>query len=825
MGLWSFFWRSITSSSIQKYNTGLVQGKMAQAAKGGTERKVEGQEKKTSFTDSKRRRTGKLTTLSQSSSSGLREPTATPTSIQATMTGSRPTAADSIGQAEKKELNIPNSERRVYRHNPKSNTSVGQDHFIVTETPTLRAKRAENDSAPPRRKSSKRKAEDQAREREVRAMSSPILIPKRPLSCAAESPLRRDTQKAPARLRKHAERYTSEVSLPVPGSLSDIGITSNPSAFKVNTLDMLSPRPTVRYSRNNLHAASRSQNPSASSTRPVIAQEDYSSRKRIDDLADGLDATALRELMERDERRREKKQRNDQMKLERKLKRAAERENGQEAQRTNWNQSRDEHEKTGPASSTPLTQPSVRDDGRELSADPFSDNDALELELPVPPVIRHGSSIYTRTSQASFSPPTSPTQRAFEIASLSQTSALPREATPDIIDTAELNHRAFEQSNVQLSSWTSFFRRGGTRGKRSSVDRGRHGSGEFSNVSRDSISRPQQQTSMAGAPRAFERSGTPQRTQSKFREDLPELPLSPPDSRVQSPEGGRVPVILSAPPNQVESMVDFSTFPTNGLSRAAFDQKSKDDQLSPSQANEPQIPLPAAALSKSLASVDSEASWLSGRPVKRSSVPCDHHSRQSQSSLQPHLLLLDGREEADVADDPYFSRLSPGTVERRRSSPHSALRKASSTVLNIGIESDSEDEPRVPPLPDASHERWHSGLGRQPTLIRQAAQARSKEGLLKEYQAIDAESGVCDEDEASELESPDAEDTDLPASSPPIFRAQSVNYGAGHIRHISAGSAKLLDIRRSSIDSKRQSLPRIEQSLTPVRSTAGKRGR
>jgi hypothetical protein len=806
------------SSSTQKPKSGAVQEKTAQVAKGAAETKSEGHGEKPSRIDSKRRRTDKSIAMSKSSSSGMRESTATPTSGQATMTSSRHTPADSIDQAEKQELKPLAGERRVYQHNPKSHSSIGQDYFTVATTPTLYAKRGDNDLPLPRRKSSKRKAEDQARERELRATSSPIPIPKRPLSYS-EGPLRRDTQKAPARLRKHADQHTSEVSLPVPESLSELGNTSAQNSFKVNALDVLSPRPTVRYSRNPRNIASRSQQFSRDSAREVIVEEDYSSKRRIEDLANGLDASALRELMERDQRRRERKRKTDQEKLEQKLKRTAEREKGRDAPRPDETRNEKEIDSAGPAFSGSRAPPNVPTDGRDRSADPFSDNNIIEPELPVPPGLRPGSSIYTRTSQASFSPPTSPTQRAFDRASPLQTSTLCRETAPDILDAAELSSGASEQSNAQIGSWTSFFRRGGNRGRLSSVDRGKYASGEFSNTSRDSISRTQPQTRMVGAPRTFRRSDTPQRTQSKFREDLPELPLSPPDSRVQSPEVGTEPIVATAPPDPFESTVDSSKLLANSSSGAMFDQTSKDDQLSQFPPNEPQTPPPAAALSQSLASVDSEASWLSGKPAKRSSVQRDHPLRQSQSSIQRHLVESDMGEEADVADDPYFSRLSPDHEARRRSSPHSALRKASSTALNIDRGSDSESEMRAPPLPETGNERWHSGLGRHPTLIRQAAQARSKEGLLKEYQSTDAESGIF-EDEASDLESPDVDDKDLQAASSPIFRAQSVNFGSGHVRHISAGSAKLLDIRRSSSDSKRLSLPRGERSSTPIRGTA-----
>jgi hypothetical protein len=804
MGFWPFFWKKKERSNKQGPKTEVSQEKMVRAAAAGDVEKGGAQLEKPSHIDSKRRRTEK--------SAGLKEVMAIPSSTRATGSSPRHTPADSIGPAEKESLTTA-GERKVYEHNPKSTTSVGQDHFTVVATPTLHAKRR-SDLSIPRRKSSKRKAEDQARERELRAMNSPIPIPKRPVSYS-EGPLRRDTKKAPTRLRKTGDRHASEVSLPIPESLSDVGLGVHQNSFSVNALNVLSPRPTIRYSRNPLQTQSRSQTNSRHSARPTIAEEDYSSKKRIDDLADSLDAGGLRELMERDQRRRERKRKTDQAKLEQKLKRRAEYEKEQETRRLRGPQNEAEKDTAGPVASSPFSSPADRREVEKVSVDPFFDDNATELELPPPPSLRPGSSIYTRNSQASFSPPTSPTQR------------VPREATPDLLDPAELSRRASEQGQAHVGLWASFFRRGGTRVNRNSVDRSRHASEEFSNTSRDSITKSQPQMSMVGAPRTFRRSGTPQRTQSKFREDLPELPLSPPDSRMQSPEAETASVVVSAPADQNETAADSSKLLATTASRATFDQSSHDGQLSDLQTNEgstaveQQTSPPAAALSRSLGSVDSEASWLSGKPTKRSSVQRDPPLRQSQSSLQPHLVESDVGEEADVADDPYFSRLSPEPRDRRGSSPMSALRKASSTALIMDRESDREGESQAPPLADKSNERWHSGLGRQPTIVRQAAQARSKEGLLNEYRATDEENGVVDDD-ASDPESPDILDADLQASSSPIFRAQSVNYGKGHIRHISAGSAKLLDIRRSSIDSKRHSLPRVERSSTPIRSPAPK---
>ena len=50
-----------------------------------------------------------------------------------------------------------------------------------------------------------------------------------------------------------------------------------------------------------------------------------------------------------------------------------------------------------------------------------------------------------------------------------------------------------------------------------------------------------------------------------------------------------------------------------------------------------------------------------------------------------------------------------------------------------------------------------------------------------------------------ELEIPEGETTGAELQDAPLLRARSVDYkNKGHARHISAGSARLLDIRRSS---------------------------
>ena len=74
----------------------------------------------------------------------------------------------------------------------------------------------------------------------------------------------------------------------------------------------LSPRPTIKYDANPKQSRGKQPQRPKAISRPSIVEEEDADKKRIDDLADDLDAGGLRELMERDRRRRERKTKVDQ---------------------------------------------------------------------------------------------------------------------------------------------------------------------------------------------------------------------------------------------------------------------------------------------------------------------------------------------------------------------------------------------------------------------------------------------------------------------------------------------------------------------------------
>lgn len=713
-----------------------------------------------------------------------------------------------------------------YFQNQMSTTSLQPEKFsAIPIQPTLRAKRSANESNLPRRKSSKRKADDHAREQEIKAMSSPIPIPARPTSRTGGM-LVRDSKAIPGGLNRNFERPVSDVSVPLPESIhSSMSVASDQHGFRVSALDALSPRPTIRYSGNTRqNNGSGSLRPSRTSTRkdkqPIIPEENVKSKKRIDELADDLDAGSLRELMERDRRRREKSRRSDQEKLQRRLQRKANKQRAEEEAEVakpdvglgiaassvaGLAKSNREEETTTPESW--LKDPSGEHTPMDPFIDPMVGGSTTHLEGPTPaddpdePIVETAKAV--RLSSASMSPPTSPTLPLQAPPNMSQLADMGRRSTPSIPELTESERRDSETSTRVTSSWTNIFRRSGTRAKRSSADRGRTPS-EFSNTSRDSLPRQMPPSAFAARiPQA--RSGTPMRTQSRFREDLPELPISPPESRVHSPE---VPRDTQSPIPGASSGIPASPDqPLSEIHPAFREEVALSRHQSMRSAHSPEVP-PSAILSQSLASVDSEGSWL--RPVKRLSQPQANSSRDSGGSLQKHLenLARSGEDYDPAPDQEPSDRLTPAPEEVLSRERTGRARH----LLGPHLDDDSDDESALHGQPATLPQEegtWHGALGRHPTIVRQGARARSREGLLNDFQA---------EEESTETSpiSPEEESPIAQVSSPEmsyIHRATSVDLGKSHARHISAGSARLLDLpRRPSGEMKRLSVSSGERS-------------
>jgi len=709
-----------------------------------------------------------------------------------------------------------------YLQNPMSNSSLQPEKFSATPIqPTLRAKRSANDTNLSRRKSSKRKAEDHAREREVRAMSSPIPVPKRP-GANAGGMLARDSKAVPGGLNRNFERPVSDVSVPLPESVhSAMSVAPDQHGFKVSAFDALSPRPTIRYSGNpRQNNGSGSLRPSRTSTRkekqPAILEESAKSKKRIDELADDLDAGSLRELMERDRRRKENIRKLEQERLQRRLERKAEKQRAEDEAEVVAKADESDiglgiagpsttRSKTNREEETNTPESWLQDPSRgRLPIDPFTDpvagGSTTHLEEPTPPdenepeepVLETAKAV--RLSSASMSPPASPSLPLQAPPNMSQLADLARRSTPSIPELAETERRDSDTSTRLAMSWTKIFRRSDTRAKRTSGDRGRAPS-EFSNTSRDSL--PRQMPPSAFPTRISQvRSGTPMRTQSRFRENLPEAPFSPPESRVQSPE---LPRDDNSPvPGQLPGIPVSHDQPLSEIHPAFREEIALSRHQSVRSAHSPDGPA-SAVLSESLASVDSEGSWLTGRPVKRLSQSQINPTRDSGGSLQKHLETLRGV--PDNTGSVGGQEPTPAPEATLQYEPTAKRRH----VLGAALDDESDDEDmlrsQTTSLPPEEG-TWHSAVGRHPTIVRQGEWARSREGLLNDFQA--AEESTETSPISPEEESPTGQA--LGSEVTFIHRATSVDVGQGHARHISAGSARLLNLPpRSSTELKRLS--------------------
>ena len=684
-----------------------------------------------------------------------------------------------------------------------------------------------------RRMSSKRQREhDHIREEEIRALHFPM-PQKRPAGNSGGM-LRRDSKKVKGALNHRFERPTSNVSLPAQDSIhSSMSGTSERRAFRVSALDMFSPRPTIRCSvGSNHYAADRTsptplpgRNDSRRERRPISGREEKQLNRtsRIDDLADTLDAGELRHILEKDKKQKEKKARADHERLRRRLERRAEKQNTAAAEIAGTPRT-PRRSATGVVglgierdTSTPMedvrpsTPPQQPDWVEVLPVTPKYENSQLPTPLDSPmeePVVADARAIrYSRgsvsgpphvrgPSNVSMLPELISERLAQEvpIQSVEQHEDPFREGSIHPVDTVESTTTNKQGSTRRRSSdgrrmgvFASLFRRG----KRNSQDQGRTTPSEisFSNTSRESMSRQPLPAHLVGTAPATQPiqiirpSSVPKRTMSKFREDLPEFPLSPPDSRVQSPEVPATSAIAARRRSQMP----------------AADARS-DSPVSPGA--------PMNIMSTSLASVDSEASWLSGKPRKRASNLSQLRSSVTSSSVPRNENFNASYEELGMADDEYFQRLTPQPGDDYKLGQTTDLgRKASSSLMALDAAIESDEEPDTIAAAQehstsSDEEHVKRVPGRQPTIIHRQPRVKSREGLLSFYTT-----------DKSKIEDPvrtsdDTEMPDSPASdAEPVMvqRAESVNLGKNHVRHLSAGSAKLLDIqKRSSTASRRR---------------------
>jgi hypothetical protein len=749
-----------------------------------------------------------------------------------------------------------------FRDHSTSQTSVPRtDPRPASRPGTVHSKRSAYDSLPVRRHSSKkRKDDDRLREEEIRGMSAPINLPKR----QGDGIFRRDSKKR----RNFGHTKDSNLSVPYGESIHSMSTVPEQRGWELGLFDMFSPRPNIRLSGTPQYPE-----PSPFAN-PPISRDGHAGKEketadafnkkqrtqRIGVRADDMDAGDLRLLMERDARRRERRKREQQEKLDRKLKARAtrdradsnkRRQEAEEARREQEVRQRIEEERR--ARQPTAVHPALREEPHlgpdeviglgigslqqpveptQQVGNPFRDPlpppppepetqlETQQVELPgaftpietpmEDPIVGTAQAVrYSQHTPLMSTPPLSPiynraptplTPLVSNRDRQERTASLP-EAPPGMPALLE-ERRTSEPRSIESRSaggWATLFRRGGTKKE---VKKAPPSETSFTNASRESMSRGPIPAHLVGGDRSpFQRNkaGTPTRTQSKFREDLPEMPMSPPDSRVQSPDVPELPVGAAAiaashrgrasprPVDHSNVHSQTSDFDASGAPRF-------DTPISPSGRG-------AGLMSASLASVDSEGSWLaSGGSLKRA-------SRSSQLSRSIGSLSRRPNEFVASYEDLGGQDKDAEYLARRAASPDATKERQGRRRASTSTITGADEESVYGDLPDPSALNvpmtMHGSVRRKPTLVHRDPTARSREGLLAEFAS----------GEAATIEGGDSgsKDNDIDPVSPgtetQVHRATSVTFGRlGHARKVSAGSAKLLDLPHS----RRQSTSPVE---------------
>ncbi|KAH8681080.1 hypothetical protein BX600DRAFT_429054 [Xylariales sp. PMI_506] len=700
----------------------------------------------------------------------------------------------------------------------RSPSGVTGDPYEMDRVPTLHHNNSRNKrrgQALPQRKSSKRRKEDHDREAEIRALSHSRTMPARTAveEWTSGQPVKRESRRSRPGTAKGWHKPDSDTSLPIPESIdSAMSSDSEHASFRVSALAALAPRPTLRYASNPVYGISSGSGPVRSSSqrrkfseRGAISEATLNAHKRVDDLANGLGASDLRELMDRDKRRRERKRETERERVERRLARRAERQRQAEAEAKRngtpppQNLERGVMGRESPplevdTTSAVITSTRRRstslDSPRKREKRPVVAESEQQTSVPRPlETFRRVDSI--AMEPATSTQPAEPKQPRLSEEAGPRSSRSPSPRLLDYIrskkrrsksplqpdqekaenvsmriasrsDESELGRRSTSGSSPSRA-WLTIFkwaRRG--KGKRTSVD----DPASFSNTSRDSMLASQQPTTQPPAVVNYvpqrSNSKVPKRTMSRFREDLPELPLSPPDSRVASPEADTRP---SEPLPIISDNVPLH-----------YDTLTPDYRATPSSMHRDDLQASPVGHSMSLASIDSEGSWLSGGAGRKRA------SSGMRGSLANYPLRSISGESEDlehdaINDDDFLKIVDDNKM----------YRKSSGEAQPSSDEEDDEDDHQSP--------RW-GNVTRMPTITHRRETMQSREGLL--LQSFD------DDEKEFRIEKDSDDGASFGDSPARPQRATSVNLGKTHGRNFSAGSAKLLEITpRPSVDKRR----------------------
>ncbi|QIW98963.1 hypothetical protein AMS68_004481 [Peltaster fructicola] len=643
-----------------------------------------------------------------------------------------------------------------------SQTSVGPTEGSSSRPGTLRSKRSTVDGTSLRRKSTKKRPDERLREEEIRAMSAAVPLPKRP----GDGPPRRDSYKR----RTFTSNEAASAGDTLPASAPSSAAAEQPG-WEIQHF-WSNPRPAVRLSYVPAYPSkgtvdtsiplSREMEEKARDKTPM--RKEGRRHKTIGAEADALDSNDIRAVLERDAKRREKKERERQERLDRKLRAVdkSRRNSGKSRKPAEADKALEAGFSAAPqrpvADRAPTSvHPALRDEPH-LAADvglgiidqaqpgaerdnpfvtpvttPVAEDKQLEkpaetLETPLetpfddPPVIHTAREVRMATA---ITPPLSPVEGRRP--SLMALDALPPQVAstsvpaPQRTATTTTARTGSQSKERRAGAWASFFTRANTQREAKVPET------SFANTSRESMSRPPVPLHLTTTQdSAFRRSstGTPTRTLSKFREDLPDAPTSARDSRIQSPE---LPANAAAIAAAAAAQHALNTQEDTQGGAAAT-------EIANARSDTPVSPIRHGTLSASMASVDSEGSWLaSGGSIKRASVQSG--LSRSLGSFRRTPDFNASFEDLGVASD--------RDAEYFQDAQRTARARASASLVGASL---AENEiPGTPPL------TVHESLRKKPTLVHRQPAARSREGLLSDFSA--GEIALSDSPDEDELQS------------------------------------------------------------------------
>lgn len=659
-------------------------------------------------------------------------------------------------------------------------------HRPISRTGSLLKKNPQNGNTGPNKlRKSKRRTDEAIREREIKMLSStPIEIPRRSAGeTGGDYVLEHRRRRANGR---RADRYLSDISLSIRDSAaSSLSDASDPYTYKVNAFAALTPRPVVRYVeaprpttvRSNTEPTGPGRHDKNKMQAMNMSHEDlYYSRRRVNELADSLDASTLRELLDRDRRRREKKQIDDTEKLRRKLQERA------DAQETEGEKDQMEAQEQPQLIETPKPQPQAEEQlpvevpeetykehivetipeettgtspeeqthsalhGESKGSDAVEGSESRRESLESAHIARPVEERSTREPKLVPRPSFAPSHEM----GMSRTTLSPSHSSlrhgvnsshsqnfgigsaSDISD-----RRPSETSGHRNGSntITSLFRRGSSRLKRRYRERFQESSPDVANASQESFykiqtqSSPPQNSAVIIPSRAFvQPTGIVKRSQSKFTEhfgDETDTPLSPSNSHLQSSD---IPEQMPESSLEAENEATFlhGLTPTPGMDIINPHKRRHQSWNESIDAESDNVPL-----SQSLASIDSEGSWMSGQIFRRMS------QKKPSSPVRTHMnsfgaVPADGS--AEVHDD------ARDSIDSR------------SIMSNVMGEPEMETDTAATGAKKPS-EMWHHEVGRRPMIVNPTSRPKSNQGLLLKsipsLSPISAEDGHSSEEETA----------------------------------------------------------------------------